>query len=291
MMNRIRGLLAAAMVATVRWMPLGVGVAAAADDPIVRAAQAAEHKLKARLGLAVHDTGDGRSWLYRADERFPLVSTAKVLICGALLHQGPASMDTTVRIRQGDILSYAPTTKDLVEQEVSASELCAITLRNSDNTAANGALRVVGGPGAVTSFLRTIGDRATRLDRDEPSLNEGKPGDPRDTTTPQAMARTMQALVLGNALDTASRKQLAGWLIRNEVGGPLLRAGVPGDWQVADRTGSGGFGTRAIVAVVWPPKRAPIVAAIYLTETEASIDERNAAIASIGQAIAASLRR
>lgn len=277
------------MTATLGWMPLGV--AAAADDPIFRAAQAAEVKLKGRLGLAVHDTGGGRSWLYRADERFPMVSTAKVLICGALLHQGQASLSTTVRIQQGDILSYAPTTKDLVGQEVSASQLCAITLRNSDNTAANGALRVAGGPGAVTSFLRAIGDQTTRLNRDEPSLNEGKPGDPRDTTTPQAMARTMQALVLGNALDAESRKQLTGWLIRNEVGGPLLRAGVPGDWQVADRTGSGGFGTRGIVAVMWPPKRAPIVAAIYLTETEASIDERNAVIASIGQAIAASWRR
>lgn len=279
---------------TTRWLRrlaavlgcLSFGMAAAAGDPVLQAAQAAEDALKARVGLVVHDTGSGQSWQYRADERFPMASTVKALICGALLNRGPEAMNQLVRLRPDDLLSYAPTTRDLIGQDVAASQLCAITLRNSDNTAANVVLQVIGGPAGVTAFLRSVGDPVSRLDRNEPSLNEATPGDPRDTTTPQAMAQTMQALVLGNALHADARRQLTDWLIRNEVGGPLLRAGIPGDWRIADRTGSGGFGTRGIVAVMWPPRRAPIVAAIYLTETDAAMDARNAAIAAIGKAIA-----
>lgn len=287
--NEIKAVLASVMVLAIGWLPLAA--ASAEDAPILQAAQAAERQLKARVGLAVHDTGSDRTWHYRADERFPMASTAKTLICAALLQRGPVSMEEPVRIRQSDILPYAPVTQDIVGQTVSASELCAITMRTSDNTAANAVLSLLGGPQAITSFLRTVGDHITRLDRIEPDMNEGQPGDLRDTTTPEAMAQTTRALVLGSALDQESSKQLTDWLLSNEVGGPLLRAGVPVDWQIADRTGSGGFGTRGIVAIMWPPQRAPIVAVIYLTETEASIEERNAAIASIGQAIAVVMMR
>jgi beta-lactamase class A len=263
-----------------------LGAMLAADDPIGRAAQAAESRLGARVGLAVYDTGDGRSWLYRVDDRFPMASTSKALVCAALLHEGPPALKRRVRIEASDLLSYAPVTKGLVGEEVALSDLCAAALRASDNTAINAVLSAIGGPERVTAFLRSIGDGTTRLDRNEPALNEGRPGDPRDTTTPRAMADTMRVLVLGSALDAQSRDQLTQWLESDAVGGPLLRAGVPADWRIADRTGAGGFGARGIVAVMWPPNHAPIVAAIYLTETGASMDERNDAIAAIGRAIA-----
>jgi beta-lactamase class A len=262
-------------------------VTIAGDDGIVAAARSAEANLKAKVGLAVHDTGSGRTWLRNADDRFPMASTFKALACAALLDAGPQKLATTVTIAQGDLQSYAPVTRTMVGRTVPASELCAITLRTSDNTAANKVLEVLGGPAAVTSFLRSIGDATTRLDRTEPELNEGRPGDPRDTTTPSAIADTMNRLILGTALEVDARRQLAEWLVGNEVGGPLLRAGIPADWRIADRTGAGGFGTRGVVAVMWPPARAPIVAAIYVTATDASMDDRNAAIAGIGRAIAA----
>src|SRR5690606_34544830 len=111
-----------------------------------------------------------------------------------------------------------------------------------------------------------------------PELNEGIPGDPRDTTSPAAIASVLEKMVLGNALSEQSRQQLTQWMLDNEIAGPLLRSGIPADWRIADRTGSGGHGTRAIIAVMWPPQRAPIVAAIFITATNASVDQRNEAI-------------
>ena len=256
---------------------------------ILQTAETVEEQLQARVGVAVMDTGSGQSWLYNADERFPMASTAKTLVCAALLQKGEPLLHSPILLQPKDIQSYAPVTKELVGQTVSAFQVCEITLSNSDNTAVNSVKSVLGGPESETSFLRDMGDQITRLDRVEPEINEAKPGDVRDTTTPQAMATTMHALVLGSVLGQSERAQLTAWLASNDVGGPLLRAGVPSDWVVADRTGSAEYGTRGVAAVLWPPEQAPVVAVVYITETDAPVEARNAAIASIGRAIASEL--
>ena len=253
-----------------------------------------ESRLGARVGLAVYDTGRGTSWLYHAGERFPLTSTFKAFACGALLHQmdtGQTTLDRTVRITQPDLVPYAPAMEHLVGQKVSLAHICGAALRLSDNVAGNKVLEAIGGPKGLTKFLRSIGDTMTRLDRREPELNEATPGDPRDTTTPTAIANSLRSLVLGDALSASSRRQLAAWLVADEVGGPLLRASLPRDWRIGDRTGAGGHGSRGVVAVIWPPGRAPIVAAIYITGTAATIDQRNRAIAELGAALTADVAR
>ncbi|MFC4298426.1 class A beta-lactamase [Castellaniella hirudinis] len=277
---------------------LGAGgcshAASAADDGILAKAREIETRLDARVGLAIQDTGNGRSWRYRADERFPMMSTFKTLACGALLHQadeGRIDLETAVQVTQADLVPYAPVSKAWVGQRVGLRDLCAATMRTSDNVAANKVLEHIGGPQAVTAFVRGVGDRVTRLDRYEPDLNEGTPGDARDTTSPATMANTLRALVLDRVLSAASKAQLTEWLIGNEVGGPLLRAGIPRAWRIGDRTGAGGHGSRGVIAVMWPPAHAPIVAAIYITDTEASMDERNAAIAELGAALAEAITR
>lgn len=264
-------------------------LAQAGDGAILAAARQIEAGLVARVGLSIHDTGSGESWQYRADERFPMASTFKVLACGTLLSRadtGEIDPGQQVEIMRRDILSYAPVTERRVGARMSLHSLCEATMRTSDNTAVNKVLDALGGPGAVTRFTRSLGDETTRLDRREPDLNEGRPGDPRDTTTPAAMAATLRDLVLEDALSPASREQLVQWLVDNEVGGPLLRAGLPDDWRIGDRTGAGGHGTRGVVAALWPPERAPLIAVVYITETTASMDERNAAIAFIGEVLA-----
>lgn len=253
-----------------------------------------EKRLGARVGLAVYDTGRNIEWLHRAGERFPLTSTFKAFACGALLHQvdgGQTELDSTVRIAPSDLVPYAPVMEKLVGQDVSLAATCSAALRLSDNVAGNKVLDRIGGPKGLTGYLRSIGDATTRLDRHEPELNEATPGDPRDTTTPEAIANSLRRLVLGNALSASSRSQLTEWLVADEVGGPLLRAGLPASWRIGDRTGAGGHGSRSVVAVIWPPGRAPIVAAVYVTGTDATMDQRNQAIAELGVALTVDVTR
>nr|WP_245195531.1 class A beta-lactamase [Aureimonas populi] len=267
-------------------------MAAAAEDRVVETAREIEQRLGARVGLAIHDLESGTSWRHNADERFPMASTFKALACAGLLARvdaGEEDAGRTVTIEAEDLVAHAPVTEKLVGQEVSLHDLCAATMATSDNPAANAIIDSLGGPGGVTAFVRSLGDETTRLDRRETELNEGTPGDPRDTTSPAAISATLRELVLGSALSAGSRGQLTEWLVANEVGGPLLRAGIPAGWRIGDRTGAGGHGTRGIVAVMWPPEREPIVAAIYVTETAASMDDRNLAIAEIGRALSAAI--
>jgi beta-lactamase class A len=146
-------------------------------------------------------------------------------------------------------------------------------------------LGLIGGPAGLTHFVRTLGDGKTRLDRNEPSLNSAIPGDPRDTTTPNAMLRSMQTLLIGEVLSTASKNQLTQWLVGNKTGDARLRAGLPQGWRVGDKTGTGERGSTNDIAIVWPPNRAPILIAVYLTETSAPADQRNAVHADIARAI------
>jgi beta-lactamase class A len=252
-----------------------------------------EAKLGARLGAAILDTATGRAWRHRPDERFPMCSTFKLLACAAVLARVDASQEKLgrrIRFQPGDLVSYSPVTEARAGGAgMTLAEICAAAMTHSDNTAGNLILTSLGGPSGVTEFARSLDDRVTRLDRWETELNEATPGDPRDTTTPAAMLGNLQALLVGDRLSRAGRAQLTAWLVANRTGDAKLRAGVPKDWRVGDKTGGGDHGTMNEVAVIWPPDRAPLLASVYMTETEASFDDRNAAIATIGRALPAAL--
>jgi beta-lactamase class A len=245
-----------------------------------------------RLGVAVLDAGSGTLTGHRIDERFPMCSTFKALAAAAILVRvdaGKEQLSRRIRVEQKDILAYAPVTKQHVGQEMSIAELCDAAVTLSDNTAANLLLASMGGPSSITELARSIGDDLTRLDRIEVELNEGTPGDPRDTTTPAAMARNLKALTLGTVLSAASRDQLIAWLVGCKTGDAKIRAGLPKGWRVGDKTGNGGHGSSNDVAVIWPEGRAPVIVASYLTETTGTDDQRNAAHAAVGRAAAAAI--
>lgn len=254
-----------------------------------------EAQLNARIGVAAYSVGSDMRWQYHADDRFPMSSTFKTLACAALLHRVDSNqekLDRVVKIETKDIVSYSPITETrLADAGMTLAELCEATITVSDNTAGNLVLGAIGGPEGLTRFMRSIGDEVTRLDRMETQLNEGLPGDPRDTTTPNAMASAMESLVLGDVLTASSRAQLELWLRGDTVADALFRAGIPASWEIADKTGAGGYGSRSIAAIMWPPSSNPIVATVYITETEASFDDRNTAIAQIGTAIAKEFAR
>ena len=263
-------------------------------DSLLQEVALIEDRLQARIGIAVSDTHSGRDWQVNADDRFPLVSTFKTVACAALLvrtDEASLQLDQRVIIDEADLVYYSPVMKDRTGPAgVSLKEACEATLHTSDNTAANIVLNAIGGPAALTKFFRSIGDIQSRLDRYETALNEAKIGDERDTTTPNAMVATLKKLLIDDdVLSPNSQSQLKNWLMGNQVGDALLRAGIPSTWLIADRTGAGENGTRAITAVMWPPQRSPIIVAIYITETDASFSERNDAIAQIGSAIAAAI--
>ena len=249
-----------------------------------------EQESGGRLGVAVLDTLTDARAAHRADERFPVCSTFKLLAAAAILARvdaGKERLDRRVRFEARDVVVNSAITKDRFGGAgMSLEELCEAAMIVSDNTAGNLLLAALGGPAGLTAYARSLGDNVTRLDRTEPDLNEAVPGDPRDTTSPAAMLSNLQALVLGNVLSDDSRKRLTDWLVNNKTGNARLRAGLPSGWRVGDKTGTGERGTTNDVGLIWPPERAPVLVSIYLTEASRTSEQRNATIAAVGRAVA-----
>lgn len=279
----VRALIAAVLTASA---PLSHAVDLAA---LTAAAQQEEKTLNARIGVTVLDTATGKTLSYRGDERFPLNSTHKPLLCGALLKQAQEKkirLTDSVLFDKSQLVDYSPVTeKHVSPQSMNWLQLCSAAVSYSDNTAANLISQKAGGPQAITAFVRASGDNITRLDRFEPELNEARPGDERDTTMPDAISHTLQKLLLGDVLSEASRQQLTRWMAEDKVADALLRKSLPKGWKIADKTGAGGYGSRSIISMVWPEKGAPMVVAIYITRTEASLTQSNDAIARLGGVI------
>jgi beta-lactamase class A len=242
-----------------------------------------------RLGVAILDTGTQRHAEHRAAELFPMCSTFKLLATAAVLKRcenGQDQLQRRIKFQASDLVTYSPVTKDHVGGDgMTLAELCAAALNYSDNTAANLLLASLGGPQALTAYARSIGDPVTRLDRIEPDLNEAVPGDPRDTTTPAAMLQNLHTLLFGEVLSAASKDQLTTWLLGNRTGDARLRAGLPPGWRCGDKTGSGERGSTNDIGVIWPPQGAPVLVTVYLTETTAASEARNATIADVARAI------
>jgi beta-lactamase class A len=253
-----------------------------------------ERRMQGRLGVYALDTATGASLRYRADERFLLCSTGKTLTVAAVLRQSevePGLLDRVIHYGPSDVLSYAPVTSQHVTEGMTVAALCDAAITVSDNTAANLLVEMIGGPAAVTAFARTLGDDVTRIDRLEPDLNVTTPGDPRDTSTPEQMAKNLQTLVLGDALSDVSRQRLTDLLEANTTGDQTIRAGLPGDWTVGDKTGSGAQGENNDLAVAWPPSAKPLIIAVYTSPRDPGIavDESHRVIAEAARIAAAAL--
>ncbi len=278
------------LIATTALLPFS-RIATAGDNPEGLIA-AIEKRAGGRLGVAALDTQTGRRIAWRAGERFAMCSTFKLLAVAAVLKrvdEGKEQLDRWVPYGKADLGKfYAPVTKaHAADGGMHLQDLAAAAIEWSDNTAANLLLASLGGPAAYTRYARSLGDTVTRLDRIEPDLNTGIPGDPRDTTSPSAMMGDLQLLTLDNALSAPSRARLTGWLADCKTASARIPAGLPKGWRSGNKTGTGDNNTTNDVAIIWPPGRKPILLSVYFTGSKAPAAACEAAIADVARIVSA----
>jgi beta-lactamase class A len=237
--------------------------------PIEQRIAALEKRHNAFVGLYGQNLDTNLALVHRGDDLFAMCSTFKAYLAARVLQKaqhGELQMTDTLLVDPADLVTTnSPRTEPNVGKRMSLSDLCAAALQVSDNTAANLLLRVIGGPPAITAFARSIGDDRTRLDRWEIELNSALLGDPRDTSTPQALGGGMLAVLTGDVLDEPHRKQLEDWMRANTTSS--MRAGLPPGWTTADKTGSGDYASTNDVGLVFGPNGERILLAI-MTRTQ-----------------------
>jgi len=285
-LNRRLMLLGAANCLGVSCLP--IRAEAAPESILFQRLAAIERQSGGKLGVFAIDSGTGRTLAWRADQRFPFCSAFKAPLAAFVLSKvdhGELRLDQPVSYGAADVLSfYAPITRQhLAEGAMTIEALCAAAVDYSDNIAANLLLRETGGPAALTTWMRATGDTAFDLSHNEPKLNVSRLGDAHDTTTPRAMASSFGRFALGDVLSPASRARFTGWLVANTTGGDRIRAGLPPGWRVGDKTGTwnGGWFSTVDIALVWPPGRAPLIVAGFVTD-QASTAAGETALAHVG---------
>ena len=282
----------------------GAGVAAAAggevkaDPGVASGALSAAARIAAlekreggRLGVEALDTATGRRLQHRSGERFGMCSTFKFLAAAAVLQRvdrGAEHLDRRIEYGESDLFEYAPVSKEHVKDGgMALVDICAAAVQWSDNTAANLMLKALGGPEAVTAFIRSTGDKVTRLDKYEPDLNVVRPGEVHDTTTAASMVGLLSSVILGEVLSAASRTRLQGWMLDAKVGEHRLPAGLPDGWRIAHKTGTWSDQTND-VGVVWPPDRAPIIVAALYSRAGTRQQQREDVLRDVGRIVASS---
>jgi len=269
-----------------------------ADKVLTDALGALEKASGGRLGVALLDCRDGTLVGHRTGERFTMCSTFKLSLAANILARmdaGEIAPDATLPITKSDPVGHSPTVRaalDTGQTRMSVLALAEAAQLVSDNGAANILLRHIGGPAALTAFWRALGDDVTRLDRYEPELNTGHDGDPRDTTTPAAMANAMRSMLVRPALLAASRARLIGWMETTQTGLKRIRGGLPGDWRAGDKTGTANGMANGDkindIAIIWRPGRTePFMITAFLESAAKGSDairpQDEAVLAEVGR--------
>lgn len=239
-----------------------------------------------QIGIYAINTANDTSLQYRANERFPMGCTSKVIGVAAILNKSMSDsslLSQKVRYTKNDLANWNPITEKHLNSGMTVAELCAAAISYSDNTAMNLLVEKLGGLEQINVFARSINNRSFRQDNGWPgeALSGGK-GNLKDSSTPKAMAKSLQTLAFTDALAKPQQKLLLSWLKANTTGNSRIRAGLPKGWIVADKTGTGSdYGTTNDIAIIWPPKCAPIIMAIYYTSDNKKAPKREDILASV----------
>ncbi len=231
---------------------------------------------QARLGVCFMDTKTGELVGNRLDEYFAMCSTFKLPLVAAYLResdQGRLNLDEVIPYSTNDLLPWAPVTKKHVDKGgLSMAVLAQAAQERSDGAAANLLVKRLGGPAAVTTKFREMGDSVSRLDRYEPDLGLVLSGDLRDTTSPLAMAQLVRRITTGSILLPDSRERLLRWMENTNTGARRLRAGLPSAWRSGNKTGTGrteGTTNKCNdIAISFPPGGSPVIVSAYYDSGE-----------------------
>lgn len=252
----------------------------------VRNPRTIEEETGGRLGIALVDSKGALLLGFNRDERFALCSTFKAPLAAAVLmgaDAGKFGLDGQISFGKDDILDHAPVVKQNRKRgRMTMSELAQAAVEVSDNSAANLLLPMLGGPEGLTAFARAHGDTVTRLDRNEPTLNENAEGDPRDTTSPAAMAGLLGRLLFRD-MKADSATMLRGWMNASPTGDKRIKAGLPEGWTSGSKTGTCGTAYND-VALVKSPGGDEYILAVYLDRPTVDAKKAEAAIADAARA-------
>jgi beta-lactamase class A len=306
--------------------------AMAAEAPDARLQQSlsklADRALPGMLGVTVIDRDTHARIRINADSAYPMMSVFKAPAAAAVLAQvdaGRIRLNQQVTISRKDLVDGAAVPSigahfSGEQMHFTVERLLVAAVSESDNTAVDALLRLVGGPRVVTDFLRTNGIDGMRVDlgegdvsrifddtangqtipkdeTDQAALARQQRGyraylaDPRNRTTPDAAAEFLEKLWSGQLLSKDSSKRLLD-LMYGQTTPNRLRAGLPAGVRFADKCGTsysvdGETAAYNDIGIITWPNGHTMIVAVFLTGSKADKKTRDALFTEIGNDVSA----
>ena len=224
-----------------------------------------------KIGVYVINRNDGENLAYQQSFYFPICSTYKFLVVGAILKQSMTNkelLDEKIKILPENITGYSPVTRKYIGKKITVAELCKASIL-SDNTASNLLINKLGGLKKLREFTRSLDDKATKVAHLEPTINKVDLTTNLNKTTPKIMARDINKLAFSDdILDKEHRLLLKKWLKANNTGDNRIAAAIPDHWQIGDKTGTCEYGTTNDVAIIWPEDNRAVAMSIFYTQSK-----------------------
>ncbi len=284
----------------------------------------------ATFGIFVEDLADGATWGVHAQQQFPMMSMFKAPVAAAVLARvdaGALSLEQGVTLHRADVEpgSAVPSIGDHFRGETmsfTVRQLLTAAVGESDNTAVDALIKLLGGPAAVTTYLRGKGIAGMHVDEDERSVGrefdnlgggtvppaaetaaqrarrlrggyDEFMADPRNRSTPAAAGIFLEKLWTRQLLSPASTQFLLQQMYAQTFT-RRLRGGLPANVRFADKTGTSSTvqGNTAayndIGLLTWPSGHTVVVAA-YLYGSPASEEDRDHLFADVTHAVVSAL--
>jgi beta-lactamase class A len=288
------------------------------------------------VGIGVLDLDTGERWFRNGNQRFPMQSVYKLpigIVVLKLVDEGKLSLNQSVTITRDQFApGWNPTIKDITgdRAQFTVQYLLERAVGDSDNTATDALVRLVGGPRQVTANLERLSLRDVRVDRlvqqllpDSVGLTNFRPElvdkqkyqealgqipdavkkaaverfltDPRDTATPEGMIDLLVKLQSRQLLSEDSTALLLKIMTDSPTGQQRLKAGLPQGWSIAHKTGTGhdvlGIGIAANdVGLISSPTGRRIAIAVFIAGSKAPLEQRESVMSAVASVVSETMQ-
>lgn len=252
---------------------------------------------KGTVGVAAVVLETGETVSLNPHDHFPMQSVYKLPIGMAVMKQvdaGKIALEQKVKVTKSDFVragQYSPIRDNNPKGvEMSVGELLRYAISESDGTASDVLMRLVGGPGVVQTYLNELKITAMIVLNTEKELGQDWQAQYRNWASPEAAIALLRALQERQGLSETSQTLLLKLLTESTPGPNRLKGLLPVGTVVAHKTGSSGSrnGITAAtndIGIITLPNGRHAAIAVFVSDSPADEATREGVIARVAKAV------
>jgi beta-lactamase class A len=249
-----------------------------------------------RVGVGAMWLDSGATVLLRGDEHFPMQSVYKLPIAMAALaavDRGVLALEQDIRVTRDDLIPEAGHSPlrdahPAGDVDVSVKDLLRLAVSESDGSASDVLLRLVGGAARVSAYVGSLGVEDMAIVDRERDISTVWEVQYRNFASPRAALALLRVLAQGRGLSSSSRTLLLELMTSTGTGQRRIKGGVPRGTRVAHKTGTSGTANGITAAtndigLVTLPDGGTLAVAVFVSDSPAPDDLRDGVIAEIAR--------